>query len=44
MSASCILNIALQMFEIIKELHQNKVIHRDIKLGNFMMGCKESQK
>ena len=44
LTPSSVLNLGLQMFAIIQKLHENHIIHRDIKLGNFIMGTGQSSK
>ena len=43
-SPTTVINIASQMFTVIKNLHDNNIIHRDIKPTNFMMGIGKSSK
>ena len=38
-----VLNISLQLFNIIKQLHDNGFIYRDIKPSNFLMGQPPNQ-
>ena len=44
MSLRCVCNIALQLLYIIEIMHNNNVIHRDIKPGNIAIGIKEKSK
>ena len=38
MSLHCICNIAIQIIEILEEIHNKNIIHRDIKPSNFLLG------
>ena len=44
MSLRCVCNIALQLLSILEIMHNNNVIHRDIKPGNISIGIKEKSK
>ena len=39
-----VLHIAVQMIKIIKVIHEERIIHRDIKPDNYLMGATESTK
>ena len=38
MSLHCICNIAIQILEILEQIHNKNIIHRDIKPSNFLFG------
>ena len=38
MSLHCICNIAIQIIEILEQIHNKNIIHRDIKPSNFLLG------
>ena len=44
MSLRCVCNLALQLLSILEIMHNNNVIHRDIKPGNISIGIKEKSK
>ena len=44
MTLRCVCNIALQLLSILEIMHNNNVIHRDIKPGNISIGIKEKSK
>ena len=44
MTLRCVCNIALQLLSILEIMHNNNVIHRDIKPGNIAIGIKEKSK
>ena len=43
-SVRCVCNIGYQMIEILEFIHNNHIIHRDIKPDNFVIGLKEKRK
>ena len=44
MTLRCVCNIALQLLSILEIMHNNNVIHRDIKPGNIAIGINEKSK
>ena len=38
MSIKCVCNLAIQMIEILEQIHDKNIIHRDIKPSNFLFG------
>ena len=44
LSAISVINLGLQMFEAIRHFHDLGVIHRAIKLANFIMGFGKKSK
>ena len=38
MSVRCVCNLGNQMIDILEYIHNNHIIHRDIKPDNFVMG------
>lgn len=43
-SLKTVLLIAIQMVKLIQKVHEERIIHRDIKPDNFLIGCTESTK
>ena len=43
-SVSQVLNVAYQVFEILREVHSRDIIHRDIKPANFVLGKREAKR
>ena len=44
MSVRCVCNIAYQLLTIFEKIHNNDIIHRDIKPGNIAVGLEENNK
>ena len=44
MSIRCVCNLGYQMIDIMEEIHNKSIIHRDIKPDNFVMGRGEKSK
>ena len=44
MSIRCVCNLGYQMIEIMEEIHNKNIIHRDIKPDNFVMGKGDKSK
>jgi serine/threonine protein kinase len=44
MSIRCVCNLGYQMIEIMEEIHNKNIIHRDIKPDNFVMGRGDKSK
>ena len=44
MSVRCVCNIGYQIIEILEDIHNKNIIHRDIKPDNFVVGLKEKRK
>ena len=44
MSIRCVCNLGYQMIEIMEEIHNKNIIHRDIKPDNFVMGRENKSK